>query len=119
MKDQRDALNADKTLSERPRKDLEAKLGTRSDEGLIKMMHGLLAADRSFDSMLKEGIKEETLFGVVQRECMDSQVSTKGIEHDIWEIKRRLYDRRRCQVLGHRRAEGAVRHHCNSGDAGG
>ena len=52
---------------------MEAKPGTRPDEGLTKMMHGLLAADASFDSMAKAGLKAETLFGVVQRKCMDSQ----------------------------------------------
>ena len=35
---------------------MEAKIGTRTDEGLIKMMHGLLAADASFDSMPKAGL---------------------------------------------------------------
>ena len=59
---------------------MEAKLGTRPDEGLIKMIHGLLATDGSLDSTPKAGRKEEQLFGVVQRECRDSQVSVKGLE---------------------------------------
>ena len=40
-------------------------------------------------------MKEETLFGMIQRECRDSQVSVNGVEHDILGMKRRLYNRRR------------------------
>ena len=93
--DQRDALNADTKLLASEKKDLEVKLGSRSNAALIKMMHGLLTADLSFDSMTAKEMKEETLFGVVQRECRDSQVSVIGVEHDILGMKRRLYDRRR------------------------
>ena len=59
------------------------------------MIHGLLAADASFDSMPKDGLKEETLFGVVQRGCRDSQVSVKGLERDILGMKRKLYEKHR------------------------
>ena len=54
-------------LSEKNRKDLEAKLGTQSDEGVITLIHGVLSADMAFDSMPKDEIKEETLFGVVRQ----------------------------------------------------
>ena len=59
--------NADMKLSEKNRKDLEAKLGTQSDEGVITLIHGVLSADMAFDSMPKDEIKEETLFGVVRQ----------------------------------------------------
>ena len=49
LEDQHDALNTDVGLSKKQKKDMEVKIGTRSDEGLIKMMHGLLTADASFD----------------------------------------------------------------------
>ena len=99
LEDQHEVLNcnADTKLSDRNRKDLEAKPGTRSDEGIIiiKMIHGLLVADMTFDSMPKDQIKDETLFGVVQIECRDSQVhvSMVGIEHNILEMKQRLYEK--------------------------
>ena len=95
LEDQRDALNADVGLSKKQKKDMEAKIGTRSDEGLIKMIHGLLSTDGSFDSMPKIQLKQEQLFGVVQRECRDSQVSVKGVERDTLGTKRRLYEKRR------------------------
>ena len=80
LDDQRDALNADLVLSQKQKKDMKPKLGTRSDEGLIKMIHSLLSTDGSFDSMPKAELKEEQLFGVVQRECRDFQVAVKGLE---------------------------------------
>ena len=95
LADQRDALNADLRLSKKQKKEMEAQLGTRTDEGLIKMIHGLLSTDGDFDSMPKKDIEKEQLFGVVQRECRDSQVSVKGLERDILGMKRRLYEKRR------------------------
>ena len=83
LADQRGALNADKMLLASEKKELEVKLGSWSNAGLIKMMHGLITADLSFNSMSAKEMKEETLFGVVQRECRDSQVSINGVEHDI------------------------------------
>ena len=51
LEDQRGALNADKKLLASEKKELEVKLGSRSNQGLIKMIHGLITADLSFDSM--------------------------------------------------------------------
>ena len=95
LEDQRDALNADLVLSKKQKKEMEAKLGTRSDEGLIKMIHGLLNTDGIFESMPKKEMAKEQLFGVVQRECRDSMVSVKGLERDTLGMKRRLYEKRR------------------------
>ena len=67
LEDQRDALNADLVLSKKQKKEMEAQLGARSDEGLIKMIHGLLNTDGDFDSMPKKDIAKEQLFGVVQQ----------------------------------------------------
>ena len=80
LEDQRDALNADLVLSKNQKKEMEAKLGTRTDKGLIKMIHGLLNTDGDFDSMPKKEIEQEQLFGVVQRELRDFQVAVKGLE---------------------------------------
>ena len=95
LEDQRDALNADKKLLASEKKELEVKLGSLSNAGLIKMMHRMITAELSFDSMSAHEMKEEALFGVVQRECRDSHVSVNGVEHAILGMKCRLYDRRR------------------------
>ena len=89
LEDQRDALNADTKLLATEKKELEVKVGSRTNQGIIKMIHGLITADLSFDSMSAKEINEETPFGVVQRECRDSQVSVNGVEHDILGMKRR------------------------------
>ena len=94
LEDQRGALNADESWLASEKQEPEVELGSRSNAGLIKMAHGLITADLSFDSMSVKEMKEETLLGVVQREFRDSHVSVNGVEHDILGMKRRLYDRR-------------------------
>ena len=93
LEDQCNALNADLVLSKKQKKEMEAKLGTRTDEGLIKMIHGLLDTDGNFDSMPKVDLAKEQLFGVVQRECMDSRVSVKRLERVTLGMKHRLYEK--------------------------
>ena len=87
---QRGALSADKSWLASEKKEPEVELGSRSNAGLIKMAHGLITADLSFDSMSVKEMKEETLLGVVQREFRDSHVSVNGVEHDILGMRRRL-----------------------------
>ena len=64
----RDSLNADGTLSAEERKAGDVALCTKSDAGIMQAIHGLLAADSKFVALGKAGVREATMFGVVQRE---------------------------------------------------
>ena len=91
----RDALNADESLQPLERLDRMVKLGAKSDEGIMAMVHGLVESDGAFERLGQDEVKEATLFGVVQRECRANGVSVKGVEQDIVAMKKRLYEKRR------------------------
>ena len=91
----RDALNADESLQPLERLDRMVKLGAKSDEGIMAMVHGLVESDGAFERLGQDEVKEATLFGVVQRECRVNGVSVKGVEQDIVAMKKRLYEKRR------------------------
>ena len=91
----REALNADESLQPKERLDRMVKLGAKSDAGIMAMVHGLVESDATFERLGRDEVREETLFGVVQRECRANGVSVKGVEQDIVAMKKRLYEKRR------------------------